>query len=56
MADEILTVAEFAQLLKVAGETVYTMAQNAELPCFKVRGQPRVPHQGGAAKTEVGGY
>jgi excisionase family DNA binding protein len=41
MADEILTVAEVALLLKVAEKTVYTMAQNAELPCFKVRGQWR---------------
>jgi excisionase family DNA binding protein len=41
MADEILTVAEVAVLLKVAEKTVYTMAQNAELPCFKVRGQWR---------------
>lgn len=39
--DEILTVAEVARLLKVADKTVYTMAQNAELPRFKVRGQWR---------------
>ena len=45
MADEILTVAEVAQLLKVAEKTVYTMAQNAELPCFKVRGQWRFRRQ-----------
>jgi excisionase family DNA binding protein len=41
IADEILTLVEVAQLLKVAEKTVYTMAQNAELPCFKVRGQWR---------------
>ncbi len=41
MTDEILTLVEVAQLLKVAEKTVYTMAQNAELPCFKVRGQWR---------------
>lgn len=41
MTDEILTVPEVAKLLKVADKTVYTMAQNAELPCFKVRGQWR---------------
>jgi excisionase family DNA binding protein len=41
VADEILTLVEVAQLLKVAEKTVYTMAQNAELPCFKVRGQWR---------------
>lgn len=45
MADEILTVAEVAHLLKVASKTVYTMAQNAELPCFKVRGQWRFRRQ-----------
>lgn len=45
MADEILTVAEVAVLLKVAEKTVYTMAQNAELPCFKVRGQWRFRRQ-----------
>jgi excisionase family DNA binding protein len=45
MADEILTVAEVAQLLKVAEKTVYTMAQKAELPCFKVRGQWRFRRQ-----------
>lgn len=41
MADEILTVAEVAVLLKVAEKTVYTMAQKSELPCFRVRGQWR---------------
>ena len=45
MSGEILTVAEVAQLLKVAEKTVYTMAQNAELPCFKVRGQWRCRRQ-----------
>ncbi|PYQ83645.1 MAG: DNA-binding protein [Acidobacteria bacterium] len=39
--DEILTIVELAQLLKVAEKTVYTMAQNGEVPCFKVRGQWR---------------
>lgn len=39
--DEILTLREVAQLLKVAEKTVYTMAQNKELPAFKVRGQWR---------------
>ena len=41
MPDEILTLTEVAQLLKVADKTVYTMAQNAEIPAFKVRGQWR---------------
>lgn len=41
MPDEILTLAEFAQLLKVSEKTVYTMAQKSQLPAFKVRGQWR---------------
>lgn len=45
MADEILTVAEVAVLLKVAEKTVYTMAQKSELPCFRVRGQWRFRRQ-----------
>jgi excisionase family DNA binding protein len=39
--DEILTLEEVSKLLKVAEKTVYTMAQNKELPAFKVRGQWR---------------
>jgi excisionase family DNA binding protein len=39
--DEILTLKEVAQLLKVAEKTVYTMSQRNELPAFKVRGQWR---------------
>lgn len=39
--DEILTLPEVAELLKVAEKTVYTMAQKSELPAFKVRGQWR---------------
>jgi len=41
MSDEILTLPEVAQLLKVAQKTVYTMAQKGELPAFKVGGQWR---------------
>jgi excisionase family DNA binding protein len=41
MTDEILTLPEVAQLLKVAGKTIYTMAQHGEIPAFKVRGQWR---------------
>jgi excisionase family DNA binding protein len=41
MPDEILTLPEVAILLKVAQKTVYTMAQKAQLPAFKVRGQWR---------------
>jgi len=41
MPEEILTLPEVATLLKVAEKTVYTMAQKAQLPAFKVRGQWR---------------
>lgn len=41
MPDEILTLPDVARLLKVADKTVYTMAQEAQLPAFKVRGQWR---------------
>jgi excisionase family DNA binding protein len=41
MTDEILTLPEVAEFLKVAEKTVYTMAQNSQLPAFKVRGQRR---------------
>lgn len=41
MPAEILTITEVANLLKVAEKTVYTMAQKAQLPGFKVRGQWR---------------
>jgi excisionase family DNA binding protein len=41
VSDEILTLPEVAALLKVAEKTVYTMAQRAEIPAFKVRGQWR---------------
>jgi excisionase family DNA binding protein len=41
MSDEILTLPEVAQLLKIAEKTVYTMAQKGNLPAFKVGGQWR---------------
>jgi excisionase family DNA binding protein len=40
MPDEILTLPQVAQLLKVAEKTIYTMAQR-DLPAFKVGGQWR---------------
>ncbi len=39
MTDETLSLPEVAQLPKVAGKAGYTVAQKAELPAFKVRGQ-----------------
>ena len=41
MPDEILTLPEVAQLLKVAEKTIYAMAQKDQLPAFKVGGQWR---------------
>lgn len=39
--DPILTIAEVAELLKVAEKTVYSLAQRREIPAFKVGGQWR---------------
>jgi excisionase family DNA binding protein len=41
MPDEILTLPEVAQLLKVAEMTAFTMAQKSDLPAFNVRSQWR---------------
>ncbi|WP_437611934.1 helix-turn-helix domain-containing protein [Sorangium sp. So ce834] len=41
MTDEILTLPEVAQPLKVAEKTVCTMTQKGEPPAFKVGGQWR---------------
>ena len=64
MPDEILTLAEVAQLLKVADKTVYTMAQRGEIPAFKVRGQWRFKRadldqwieRQKAAQSEIGAW
>lgn len=37
MIDQILSIAEVAQLLRMAEKTIYTIAQHAEPPRFKVR-------------------
>ena len=42
MTDEVLTIKEIADILKLAEKTVYSMAQRSELPMFKVRGQWRI--------------
>ncbi len=39
--DDILTLPEVADLLKVAEKTVYGLAQKGDLPAFKVGGQWR---------------
>lgn len=36
MDDEILTLKEVAEYLKVNEKTVYRLASNKKLPCFKV--------------------
>jgi len=41
MPDEILTLPEFAQLLKVAEKTIYTMAPKGAPPALSVRSQWR---------------
>jgi excisionase family DNA binding protein len=40
--DQVLTIKEVAEILKLAEKTVYSMAQDGELPAFKVRGQWRI--------------
>lgn len=39
--DEILTISELAELLKIAEKTVYVLVQRREVPGFKVGGQWR---------------
>jgi excisionase family DNA binding protein len=40
--EQVLTIKEIAEILKLAEKTVYSMAQDGELPTFKVRGQWRI--------------
>lgn len=40
--EQILTIRDVAAILKLAEKTVYSMAQDVELPAFKVRGQWRI--------------
>jgi excisionase family DNA binding protein len=42
MTDEVLTIKEVAAILKLAEKTIYAMANEGELPAFKVRGQWRI--------------
>jgi len=42
MTDEVLTIKDVAAILKLAEKTVYAMANEGELPAFKVRGQWRI--------------
>mgnify|MGYP000023415306 CR=1 FL=1 len=41
MDEEILTVKDLANFLKVDEKTIYRLIQDKEIPCFKVRGQWR---------------
>jgi excisionase family DNA binding protein len=40
--DSVLTIKDVAAILKLAEKTVYSMAQDGELPAFKIRGQWRI--------------
>ncbi|MDJ0762799.1 MAG: helix-turn-helix domain-containing protein [Myxococcota bacterium] len=42
MSEEVLTIKDIAAVLKLAEKTVYSMAQNGEIPVFKIRGQWRI--------------
>jgi len=57
--DDILTISEVATLLKVAGKTVYGLAQKGNIPGFKVGGQWRFKRTAIdswiEAKTQVAG-
>lgn len=62
--DQILTIKDVAAILKLAEKTVYSMAQDGELPAFKVRGQWRmrrvdfdkwIAKQAGAGTAESNG-
>ena len=64
MTDEILTLPEVAQLLKVNDKTVYSLAQKGVLPGFKVGGQWRfkrmdldawIEKQKAATRSNLGG-
>ena len=64
MTDEILTLPEVAQLLKVNDKTVYSLAQKGVMPGFKVVGQWRfkradldawIEKQKAATRAEPGG-
>lgn len=51
MNDDILTIPEVAELLRIAEKTVYTLAQRGEIPAFKVGGQWRFSR--GAIQTWI---
>jgi excisionase family DNA binding protein len=40
--EQVLTIREVAEILKLAEKTVYSMAQAGELPAFKVRAKWRI--------------
>jgi len=40
--EQVLTIKEVAEILKLAEKTVYSMAQAGELPAFKVRAKWRI--------------
>jgi excisionase family DNA binding protein len=40
--DEVLTIKDVAEILKLAEKTIYAMANAGEIPAFKIRGQWRI--------------
>jgi excisionase family DNA binding protein len=40
--DEVMTIRDVAEALKLAEKTVYAMANEGEIPAFKIRGQWRI--------------
>ena len=36
--DQVLTIKDIAAILKLAEKTIYSMAQDGEIPAFKIRG------------------
>lgn len=40
--EQVFTIKELAEILKLAEKTVYSMAQAGELPAFKVRAKWRI--------------
>ena len=40
--NQVLTIKDIAAILKLTEKTVYSMAQDGEIPAFKIRGQWRL--------------
>ncbi|MBI2570480.1 MAG: helix-turn-helix domain-containing protein [Candidatus Schekmanbacteria bacterium] len=53
MNGEVLTLRVVAEVLKLAGKTVYSMAKRGVIPAFKVRGEWRIQHPDLTASIEA---